>query len=98
MHLACAVFRAIECRKPFLISANTGFSARIDSNGTILEQGPRRATELLVGTVEMDSRRSPYLALGDLAAGLCLLATGGFAAAGLWRARANRKSPPQVAV
>ena len=31
MHLACAVFRAVECRKPFLIAANTGFSAWIDS-------------------------------------------------------------------
>ena len=25
MHLACGVFRAVECRKPLLIAANTGF-------------------------------------------------------------------------
>ena len=44
MHLACGVFRAVECRKPLLIAANTGFSAWIDGDGRILEQGPRRAT------------------------------------------------------
>ena len=44
MHLACGVFRAVECRKPLLIAANTGFSAWIDGDGRIREQGPRRAT------------------------------------------------------
>ncbi|HIQ20754.1 MAG TPA: apolipoprotein N-acyltransferase, partial [Planctomycetes bacterium] len=43
MHLACAVLRAVECRKPFLIAANTGFSAWIDADGRIRAQGPRRA-------------------------------------------------------
>jgi apolipoprotein N-acyltransferase len=100
MHLACAVFRAIECRKPFLIAANTGFSARIDSDGRILDQGGRRATDLLVGRVDIDRRRSPYLDVGDLPAGLCLLATCGLAAVGLWNKRAERKAaraagPPQ---
>ena len=33
MHLACGVFRAVECRKPLLIAANTGFSAWIDGDG-----------------------------------------------------------------
>lgn len=98
MHLACAVFRAIECRKPFLIAANTGFSARIDSDGRILEQGRRRATDLLVGRVALDRRRSPYLALGDLPASLCLLATCAVAGVGLWNWRAQRKtaSAPSV--
>jgi len=40
LHLACGVFRAVECRKPFLIAANTGFSAWIDSDGRIQQQGP----------------------------------------------------------
>ena len=35
MHLACGVFRAVECRKPLLIAANTGFSAWIDGDGRI---------------------------------------------------------------
>ena len=35
MHLACGVFRAVECRKPLLVAANTGFSAWIDGDGNI---------------------------------------------------------------
>ena len=84
LHLACAVFRAIECRKPFLIAANTGFSAAIDSDGRIVRQGPRRDTDVIVETVGLDHRRSPYLLWGDTAAGICLLATGGLALVGLW--------------
>ncbi len=91
MHLACAVFRAVECRKPFLIAANTGFSASIDSDGRILEQGPRRDTAVLVDRVRIDSRRSPYLVLGDWPAGLCLVLSGGFALAGWRKRRADRR-------
>src|SRR5262249_27016838 len=70
LHLACAVFRAVECRKPFLVAANTGFSAWIDSNGQIMAQGRRRATDVIVAQTQIDLRRSPYLAMGDLPAGL----------------------------
>jgi apolipoprotein N-acyltransferase len=92
MHLACAVFRAIECRKPFLIAANTGFSAAIDSTGRILQKGPRRATDVLVWRAAIDRRRSPYLAVGDLPAGLCLLATCIFGVVGLWHWRRASKA------
>ena len=44
LHMICGVFRAVECRKPFLIAANTGISAWIDSDGRIMQRGPRRAT------------------------------------------------------
>jgi apolipoprotein N-acyltransferase len=90
MHLACAVFRAIEVRKPFLIAANTGFSAAIDSNGRILAQGPRRDTAVIAQRVNLDRRRSPYLAVGDFPAGICLLATTGLAAFGVWDWRRRR--------
>jgi apolipoprotein N-acyltransferase len=92
LHLACSVFRAIECRKPFLVAANTGFSASIDSDGRILQQGPRRDTAVLVDQVRLDSRRSPYLTVGDWPAGLCLLVTGGFAVIGWRKSRVAR--PP----
>jgi apolipoprotein N-acyltransferase len=72
MHLICGVFRAIECRKPLVIAANTGFSASIDGDGRILAQGPRRATGALVADVRADLRSSPYLVYGDLPAGICL--------------------------
>ncbi len=72
MHLACGVFRAVECRKPFLIAANTGFSAWIDGDGRILEQGPRRDRGVVIADVRLDRRRSWYLEHGDWFAGTCL--------------------------
>jgi apolipoprotein N-acyltransferase len=90
LHLACALFRAIECRKPLLIAGNTGFSAWIDSNGHILAQGPRRAKDVIVAEPALDSRSSAYLAYGDWAAALCLLATCGVLLVGArdgWRGR-----------
>ncbi len=59
MHLACGVFRAVECRKPFLIAANTGFSAWIDGDGRIRRQGPRRAKDVIVAEPRLD--RPPQL-------------------------------------
>jgi len=85
LHLICGVFRAVECRKPLLIAANTGFSAWIDGDGQIVQRGPRRATGVLLAEVCPDARRSFYLAWGDWPAGLCLAATGLFAAVGLMR-------------
>jgi apolipoprotein N-acyltransferase len=72
MHLICGVFRAVECRKPLLIAANTGFSAWIDADGRIRAQGPRRATGTILATVGRETRQSWYLLYGDWPAGLCL--------------------------
>lgn len=83
LHLTCAVFRAIECRKPFLIAANTGFSAWIDADGRILRQGPRQAADVIIARPQIDDRRSFYLAWGDWPAGLCLLAVCGVGLVGL---------------
>ncbi len=72
MHLVCGVFRAVECRKPLLIAANTGFSAWIDSDGRIVERGPRRETGMILAEIAAEHRSSPYLAHGDWFAGSCL--------------------------
>jgi apolipoprotein N-acyltransferase len=89
MHLVCGVFRAIECRKPLLIAANTGFSAWIDGNGRVLAQGPRRAPDTLLAEVQVDLRHSPYLVYGDLPAGICLAVCIAVAIVGLaWRRKA----------
>jgi apolipoprotein N-acyltransferase len=84
MHLICGVFRAVECRKPLLIAANTGFSAWIDANGRILRQGPRRATGKILAEVGRDPRQSWYLRHGDWLAGLCLAGCLVFALVGCW--------------
>jgi apolipoprotein N-acyltransferase len=87
MHLSCEAFRAIECRKPFLIAANTGISAWIDSSGRVLEQGPRRETDVIIARTQLDSRRSPYLVVGDWPAGVCLALCVGLA----WIGWSNRR-------
>ncbi|MCS7304223.1 MAG: apolipoprotein N-acyltransferase, partial [Thermoguttaceae bacterium] len=75
LHLICAVFRAVEFRKPWVIAANTGFSAWIDGSGRIRRLGPRRDVGVLLAEPQADGRRSLYLDWGDWFAGLCLTAT-----------------------
>ena len=84
LHLACGVFRAVECRKPFLIAANTGFSAWIDGDGRIREQGPRRAQGIIVAEPRIDRRYSWYLVHGDWFAGACLGVCGLCGLAGIY--------------
>jgi apolipoprotein N-acyltransferase len=91
MHLVCGVFRAVECRKPFLIAANTGFSAWIDADGRIRAQGRRRATDTVLAEVAPDHRGSMYLAYGDLPAAVCLAACLVFAAVGTWDRTLRRR-------
>jgi len=85
LHLICGVFRAVECRKPFLIAANTGFSAWIDGDGRIVRQGPRRATGTILAEVCTDRRTSCYLRGGDWPAAVCLAACLMLAVVGLWQ-------------
>ncbi len=84
MHLICGVFRAVECRKPLLIAANTGFSAWIDGDGRILNPLRRRATDVILAKVRADPRDSWYLRHGDWPAGVCLAACVLFGAVGTW--------------
>ncbi len=73
LQLDCAVLRAVELRRPFLVAANTGFSAWINGHGQILAQGPRRATGILLAEVSADGRWSGYERWGDAPASLCTL-------------------------
>ena len=92
LHLICGVFRAVECRKPFLIAANTGFSAWIDGDGRVRQQGPRRDKGILLAEPRLDRlRHSWYLEHGDWFAGACLAGCVLLAAIGLFeRIRARR--------
>ncbi|MBX7074137.1 MAG: apolipoprotein N-acyltransferase [Pirellulales bacterium] len=90
LHLNCAVFRAVELRKPFLIAANTGFSAWVAPTGQIRARGPRHQPAVVMADVGRDGRQSPYDQWGDLFAGLCLAASLGIAAAALWPRRWSR--------
>jgi apolipoprotein N-acyltransferase len=74
LHFQCAILRAVENRKPFLIAANTGISGVIDGNGRVLQRGPKRATEVLVADVRPDGRASSFHTVGDWPAAACLVA------------------------
>ena len=71
MHMICGIFRTIECRKPLLIAANTGFSASINSDGLVEDRGDRRTVDTLVVHPRIDRRESFYLYAGDWFAWLC---------------------------
>ncbi len=73
LQLNCAIFRAIELRRPFLVAANTGLTASIDSNGSLLDTLPRREPGVVVTEVTIRTRRSFYEQWGDVFAGSCLL-------------------------
>lgn len=78
LHLACGVFRAVECRRVFLTAANAGISAAIDPYGRVLAEAPRGAEHMQVVSVRTSIGDSGYLWWGDLlsqaAAAACLLA------------------------
>ncbi|MEO8496576.1 MAG: apolipoprotein N-acyltransferase, partial [Planctomycetota bacterium] len=73
LQLSCAVFRAIELRRPLLVAANTGLTASIDSNGTVRDTLPRRREGAVITEVTIRRRTSFYEWWGDLFAGFCLL-------------------------
>lgn len=92
LHLICGVFRAVECRKPLVIAANTGFSAHVDSAGRIVQQGPRRETGFINAAVVLDPGRSLYSMWGDWLANGCALATFGLLLVAI--ASGRKKQPP----
>ena len=92
MHLASAIFRAVEVRTPIVIAANTGLSASIDGSGRLLARGPRRATATLAVQVSPDGRQSPWLSWGSVPTGGCRAIVLGVLAEGVGgRLRARRR-------
>ena len=91
MHLICAVFRAVECRKPLVVAANTGFSAWIDSDGRIVQQGKRRAEDVIIAKPRLDKRSSFYLSYGDVFAWPCFVVCVAATAFGVWEWRKRAK-------
>jgi len=100
LHSRCAVFRAIENRKPLVVAANTGISTWIDGNGVTRARGPRRAPAILIADVQPDGRTSPYAIVGDLPAWACAAACVMLALVGFSRRSAGSarcESPEQTA-
>ncbi len=83
MHLACDVFRAVECRRPMIVAANGGLSAWIDRCGRNRAQGPRQETDVILADVELGYMSSYYVMFGDWFALLCAACCVALAAVGL---------------
>ncbi len=65
-HLAVSRFRAVECRRTLVRSANMGISAVIDGNGRVLKQVVYPGTEKLpVWVVPDDMVKYPEMPSGD---------------------------------
>ena len=86
MHLVCGVFRAVECRKPLLIAANTGISAWVDADGRLVKQCERRKQQVIIARPRSDDRESLYVRGGDWFGWSCVVLTGLIAPLG-WRRR-----------
>jgi apolipoprotein N-acyltransferase len=65
MHLAHAVFRAVELRTPVVRAANTGVSALIDARGRIVQRLEVGARATLSGELRANAKRTLYAHFGD---------------------------------
>jgi len=87
MHLAIAVFRAVEHRVPLARAVNTGLSALVDGNGEIRAVLPKEIDDVLSVTVPLDDRTSFYSRWGDWLGLSCLAITIGLVPIGIVRKR-----------
>lgn len=74
-HLDMAVFRAIENRVPVARAANTGISAFVSPTGAVLAQTKAWEEAVLLLPIQLRPAASPYIALGDAFAWLCVALT-----------------------
>jgi apolipoprotein N-acyltransferase len=70
-HHACAVFAAVENRRPMLVAANTGISSWISGNGVIMAKSTKGQPEAIVAQPTADGRWGLWQSIGDIPAWLC---------------------------
>jgi len=64
-HLAAAMYRAIETRRPLLRATHGGISAGLDASGRVVARLPRDVPGTLALDVEPGAGVTPYARLGD---------------------------------
>ncbi|NQT89992.1 MAG: apolipoprotein N-acyltransferase [Candidatus Omnitrophica bacterium] len=96
-HAANSVFRAVENRRPFIRSANTGLSCFIDSLGRVYARVSDGGSDLFIegyksNTIKLYNRQlSFYTKYGDIFILLCLFITTLFIIDYISRRRYNKK-------
>lgn len=88
LHLALAVFRAVENRVELVRATNTGVSAFIDPTGRLTAATRLEGAETLIGDVPMMHGATVYGAVGNLFAWLLLAVLVAERALAWWRGRA----------
>lgn len=91
LHLALAMFRAVENRMWLVRSTNTGVSAYVDAVGRLRHATRLEDAEIAMLDVPMLDLPSPYRRLGDVFSAACMLAVVLFAVHGIATARAGRR-------
>ena len=97
MHLAVATFRCIENRAPMARAVNTGVSAMIDGNGSIVKSLSKTSVDVLDAVAPLDDRTSLYSRWGDWLGQLSLAGTVSLLIAG-WVAPKRRPVPDHPAL
>lgn len=91
IHLALAVFRAVEQRRWLIRSTATGLSAFIDSSGRIVQKSGFETAETLIEPVPMiDDGPTVYGRVGDLLGWISILAVAGALLGGRAQKRLRR--------
>ncbi|GEM_PF-877234 len=72
-HLAQGALRAVENRRYFIQSANTGASGIVDPHGRVLKVAPLFEPAVVEGEIRALSERTPYTRFGDWLSILALL-------------------------
>ena len=72
-HFMMNVFRAVENRKPVIVSANSGISGIIEASGVIVGKTLSSKEVLLIGKFFQNDFKTFYTKHGDLFVGLCVI-------------------------
>lgn len=70
-HFACAIFTAVENRRPMLVAANTGLSGWISGNGQIMAESEKLEAAIVIAQPTADGRWGLWQIVGDWPARVC---------------------------
>lgn len=90
-HFGMVVFRAVENRRAFARTANTGISGFIDPQGRILLSTPIFQEQAVSGRIPVGGPRTVYTRHGDVFAYACVIITGILLMASLGKKKARSR-------
>ena len=92
-HFGMVVLRAVENHVAFARAANTGISGFIDPYGRVLNASPIFTEQAMIGRIPVRNTPTFYSRHGDVFAYGCVIITGLFILAALWRTGGNVQQP-----